>query len=320
MDYSSTLSNETIIIIAVIIIIIIVIIVLIALFNGNNNNNNNNNNKGVNKDLKSVKILDTKEKLDLIISNQDKQMEIISDVFNTISDLSTNKEQVLVNNKDKTLYSSEFYSSSDSSEEKNNSLYSSKINLVDNNDTLYSSEIDLTKNQTTESFNETFTQTNLSKTNDLVNNETFNDTNLSKTNGLSSIVEEVYYHEESLNNSEIEKLYPDTEKNNIDPISIDFQHESYSDTTESFEGKSIDDPSMIKKHAESLGLTNINNQKFPVKDKSPVKKTTIPLPKSVKIETILNSDLSSPDDETILRVNKKIPLPKAYQKVNKINK
>jgi hypothetical protein len=246
MDYSSTLSNDTIIIIIVIVVIIIVIIILIAIFNDNNNNNNNNNNG---ESFSKIKIdeninNETKEKLDLILfnqNNQNKQIEIISDALNSISNLSTDKDQSISNN-------------------------------------------------------------------DNINDETPSH-------------EKIYYHkDETLNSSEIEKLDLSDEPNNANPTSIDFQHESFSDSTEFFEGQSIDEPSLIKKDTNFLGFTdinNLNNQKFPVKDKSSVKRTNIPLPKSAKIETILNSDLSSPDDETIIRVNHKIPLPKAYQKINK---
>jgi len=128
-------------------------------------------------------------------------------------------------------------------------------------------------------------------------------------------VNEVYHHKNvTLESSEVEKLDLPSEEQKNSPSSVDFIHESFSDTTEFFEGESHDEPSIIKKDINLLAFNDYKNQKIAAKDKSPEKKQNIPLPKSANIDHILNSDLSSPDDETITRVNKKIPLPKAYQK------
>jgi hypothetical protein len=259
MDYSSTLSNNAILIIVIIVIIIIGIIILIAIFNDNNNNNNNNNNNGGGA-VSKIKIdenitnNETKEKLDLIISNQDKQLEIISGILSSVNDISTNN------------------------------VSTNDVITSDNNDD---------------------------------NNDNFNKNEEIHYNRNVVKNEEVYYHEdESLNTSEMEKLEISSEhmKNDINPPSIDFQHESFSDTTEFFEGQSAEEPSIIKKDID-LSEFNINtNQKLAVKDRSPERKIHIPFPKSAKIDHILNSDLSSPDEDTITRVNRKIPLPKAHQK------
>ena len=299
MDYSSTLSNNAIIVIIVVVIIIIAIIILIAVFNNNNNNNNNNDGSGP---VLMSKIDENKGKLDVIIDNQNKQTEIISDIINSLNDLSSNKSNRFSIN-----------------ENNNNGNDDTTSSLINDN----------------EIFNE------ISAENKKLDNDSssilYDD---KKSNNDSSSIlyddkrlegkEVVYYHEdETVNTSEVEKLDLSNEFKSQDfqPQSIDFQHESFSETTESFTGQSIDEPSIIKKDLKFSDF-NIHNQKMPVKDKSPQKKISIPLPKvklpvegvspllpkASKFDHILNSDLSSPDDETILRVNKKIPLPKNLNK------
>jgi hypothetical protein len=288
MDYSSTLSNNAIIVIIVVVIIIIAIIILIAVFNNNNNNNNNNDGSGP---VLMSKIDENKGKLDVIIDNQNKQTEIISDIINSLNDLSSNK--------------SNRFSINENNNNGNDDITSSLIN--DN-----------------EIFNE------ISSENKKLDNDSSSILYDDKKSDNIDDREVVYYHEDkSLNTSEVEKLDLSNEFKSQDfqPQSIDFQHESFSETTESFTGQSIDEPSIIKKDLKFSDF-NIHNQKIPVKDKSPQKKISIPLPKaklpvegvssllpkSPKFDHILNSDLSSPDDETILRVNKKIPLPKNHNK------
>jgi len=305
MDYSSTLSNNTIIIIVVVVLIIIGIIILIAIFNNNNNNNNNNDGSGP---VLMSKIDENKGKLDVIIDNQNKQTEIISDIINSLNDLSSNKSNRFSIN------------------ESNNNGNNDSSSLINDN------EIFNDKSSDNEIFNKKFDNDSSS----ILYDDDDKKASLSSLSSLSSdspIIkneEVIFYHkDETLNSSEVDKLDLSSESKMQDfqPASIDFQHESFSDTTESFTGKSFDEPSMIKKDLKFSDF-DIHNQKMPVKDKSPQKKISIPLPKaklpveggspllpkSSKLDPILNSDLSSPDDETILRVNKKIPLPKNLNK------
>jgi len=304
MDYSSTLSNNTIIIIVVVVLIIVGIIILIAIFN-----NNNNNDDGSGPVLMS-KIDENKGKLEVIIDKQDKQTEIMSDIINSLNDLSSNKSNRFSIN------------------ESNNNGNNDSSSLI-NEDEIFND-----KSSDNEIFNK-----KLDNDSSSILYDDDKKASLSSISSVSSVSsdsplikneEVVFYHkDETLNSSEVDKLDFSSESKiqDFQPASIDFQHESFSDTTESFTGQSFDEPSMIKKDLK-LSDFNIHNQKIPIKDKSPQKKISIPLPKaklpiegvspilpkSSKLDPILNSDLSSPDDETILRVNKKIPLPKNHKK------
>jgi hypothetical protein len=298
MDNSTTLSSNVIWAVIIIIVIIIIIIILVAIFNDNNNNNNNPSPTQVINAKKqdtsnNTKVPDeTQDKLNKILDGQKRQIEMMSNILDSTNDSSV----------DNTLSD---ISSNNRNNRNNNNKYKSNVN----------------NNVDKGNVNKPITYTASLKPPKIDDDEDDDDKEV-----------KIYYHDdEELNTSEIEKLGLDKDNNfnmmakKENPPSIDYQHQSFSDTTEHWEAKSSDDPSFVKKEvvidfSDILDEKNqktqivVNDKKGNKKDVKKEKKRKIPLPGVANRDQILNSDMSSPDDDTISRVGKKIPLPKDTKK------
>lgn len=303
MDNSLTLSNNAIIIIIIVVIVIIAIIILIVVFSNNNNTGGSGGSTGAAfldsappnanvPNTKSSKSQDIQKKLDQIIDNQKNELNLVKNVH-----------EILNSENDSSISESDDENSDDPTEVRVNEHH---IKHQNHNKMHITNSDDSTKMKTDDKHKY---RQKIHKSESVKSKKNKHH----HKNNHKNNREEYHYEEEILDSSEVEKLGIKIPSNDDDSViqSIDFQHQEFSDTTEimgsdvSWKPSDIDGLSSGSSNNNNIIglLTDDVNQKSSVNDSGRKGKSS-------QQNMMLSSNLSSPDEKTIARVNKKIPLPK----------